>query len=299
MFRRHHHPGPSRWVIALLAVVGLTLGPACAAHAADAPLEWSMVIAGEDLEASDRDNPLPLDPDATVPVEVRVKNTGDETVDVWRVLLEGRVLGLAFFTVGTELDMTLEPGETAERSYALRLLDLGPQATGTLPARVSLQGQDGEELVSRELAVDVRGSLRSVYGTFGLAVVGITALLVFNALFRLATGRLNRNRWWRATTFLTPGLGVGFVLTFTLSALHQLVPSGGAWATFLLVGAAVGFGVGYLTPAPPEPSEPPGSQSDPDEPADPVEHESSRSLFVDLTGGERRETPARSEERNP
>ena len=47
-----------------------------------------------------------------------------------------------------------------------------------------------------------------------------------------------------------PGLGLGFVLTFSLSVLRIASPQGRLWAILLLVGAAVGFAAGYLSPNP-------------------------------------------------
>ena len=52
-----------------------------------------------------------------------------------------------------------------------------------------------------------------------------------------------------------PGLGLGFVLTFSLSVLRIASPEGTLWAILLLVGAAVGFAAGYLSPNPEEPDE--------------------------------------------
>ena len=50
---------------------------------------------------------------------------------------------------------------------------------------------------------------------------------------------------------MVPGLGVGLTITFTLSALRILAPSATVWLPLFLVGGAVGFVLGYLTPAPP------------------------------------------------
>jgi hypothetical protein len=51
-------------------------------------------------------------------------------------------------------------------------------------------------------------------------------------------------------TFAGPGLGVGFVLTFTLSALRLLVASPAAWTLLILLGGIAGFAAGYFSPTP-------------------------------------------------
>ena len=98
--------------------------------------------------------------------------------------------------------------------------------------------------------LDVRGSLRSVYGIFGVSVAFLTVLSFLGALIGLARHRLPPNRWRRGLRFLTPGLGLGLLLNFTLSATRVFVPSPGRWLTIVVVAAAVCFGLGYVTPAP-------------------------------------------------
>jgi len=100
------------------------------------------------------------------------------------------------------------------------------------------------------LVVDVSGSLLSVYGLFGLAVAFLTILSFLGALVGMARHRLPANRWRRALRFLTPGLGLGLVINFTLSATRVFVPRFGRWVSIVLVSAAVLFILGYLTPAP-------------------------------------------------
>lgn len=87
---------------------------------------------------------------------------------------------------------------------------------------------------------------------FGLAVAGLTALLLAAALIRLAARRLPANRWNRATRFGVPGLGVGLTLTFTISALRIASPSPGVWLTLVVLGGVIGFVFGFLTPGPGE-----------------------------------------------
>jgi len=95
---------------------------------------------------------------------------------------------------------------------------------------------------------DIRGSVNSVYGVFGLAVLGITLLLLGSLLLGIRRTQMPENRWKRAMRFLPAGIGLGFVLTFTLSATRQLSPSAASWTTVVLLCAAVAFAVGYFLP---------------------------------------------------
>ncbi len=55
--------------------------------------------------------------------------------------------------------------------------DLSSQATGLLPTSVIMISPERETLAKRDFAVDVQGSVVSVYGTFGLIMAGITAVV--------------------------------------------------------------------------------------------------------------------------
>jgi len=115
-----------------------------------------------------------------------------------------------------------------------------------------VQVLDGQHdvLAQQTGVVDVRGSLRSVYGLFGLGVAFLTVLSLVGALMGLARQRLPDNRWRRGLRFLTPGLGFGLVINFTLSALRVFVPDTGRWLVIVAACALISFALGYLTPDP-------------------------------------------------
>ena len=264
----------------LLAMVLVgTASPAWAAEPAPR-LDWSASIDGRDVKTINRDKPLELAPETPAVVTVTVTNQGQQPVEVRSVRLTGRVMGMAFFVYSTRVDMQLQPGGGDERQYVLDFEDLDGQATGLIPASLILRDPDGEALDSQDFPVNVRGRLRSVYGTFGLAVAAITVVLVVGALRRLASGRLPLNRWRRATTLATPGLGVGMTLTFTLSALRVLVPAPGTWLSLVAVGGALGFLAGYLSPTPEEPAvgEEPAVEAEPAATDQPAEAETRSSI---------------------
>jgi hypothetical protein len=217
-------------------------------------------IDGHDVASADADHPLRLSPNQPAVIDVRLANpqSRNAPVLVRSLRFDGRVLGLAFFSYATRIDLVAPPGGSDERSFSIDLTGLDGQATGLIPARVQLIDPHGTAIATQGFVVDVRGSLWSVYGVFGLAVAAITILLLGGALWALFRGRQQENRWRRGLTFAGPGLGVGFVLTFTLSATRLLVPSPGTWALLIGLGGCIGFAAGYLAPSPAslEPSDP-------------------------------------------
>jgi hypothetical protein len=243
------------WCIAFACLLALAL-PATAGAALPPGAVWTAKIDGRSVNDTSTSNPIRLTPGEPVEIIVRVENRSPTPVAARYVRLEGGVLGLRFYVFTTTVDLQAQPGGWDERTFTIDLLDLGTQASGLLPSRLVLLDAAGGELDAKPLLVDVRGSVSSVYAGFGLAVGGITVLLIVGALWRLARGRLPRNRWRRGLVLAAPGLGIGFTLTFTLSALRWAAPSGGVWTTFLILGAAAGFVAGYLSPTPAGADEP-------------------------------------------
>lgn len=239
--------------LGLVAALG-----AAPASAADNNLDVRATIAGQSLKEAGANSPIALRPTDSTVVAVTVTNNGSSPVEVRAIRLDARVLGLAFFSYTTRVDLTVLPGSTGTRTFVLDLGDLDGQATGLLPATLALLAPDREILASESGTVDVRGKIRSVYGVFGLAVAAITALLLISLSLRLVRRTLPDNRWSRAVRFAVPGVGLGLVVTFTLGVLRVVVPSKGTSFGFLAGGLVVGFVLGYLTPAP-------GDEADRDE----------------------------------
>lgn len=230
--------------------VGLLASLATPADAAGPQITFTSTIDGHSLKDAGANSPIALRPTVSTIVKVEVTNNGSAPIEVRSVRLNARVLGLAFFSYTTRVDLTVAPGASGSRTFALDLGDLDGQATGLLPAELALVAPDRSVLASEHGTVDVKGKLKSVYGIFGLAVAAITALLILSLLLRLVRRTLPDNRWVRALRFAVPGLGLGLTVTFTLGALRIVVPSLGTSIGFLLGGLVVGFVLGYLTPAP-------------------------------------------------
>lgn len=234
-------------VLVLVAILLAALAPLALGKEG---LDLEASIERRDVSDSSDSNPIVLEPKDLPVMRVRVENNSNVTITVRTVRLEGNVMGLTFFAYDTSVGMRIRPGETEERRFEMDLVGLSGQAVGLIPSSVEILDPDREVLASQSLVVDVRGSLRSVYGIFGLALVALTLASAAVALVKLARHTLPANRWKRAMRFATPGLGAGLVAVFTLSALRIFAPSTDKWIPLLAGGALIGFLLGYVTPSP-------------------------------------------------
>jgi hypothetical protein len=195
-------------------------------------------------------NPSRLETGRRVLLELSVANFGAQDVNIGTVLLRGRVIGLTFFNYETSVAIAVPAGSTVTRQFALDLSGLKGQAVGLFNAEIKLLDQQRQAVASRRTVVDVRGSWRSVYSLFGIALVVATAAAFVRATLDLARHRLSPNRWRRGVRFLVPGLGLGLTLVFTLSAFRAYLPGPMAAIPIVLIPAALGFALGYFTPTP-------------------------------------------------
>jgi hypothetical protein len=212
-------------------------------------------IEGRNLREVSDVRPLRLDPAGRHRMQVVVTNAGAAPVSVRTVRLEGRLAGLVFYAYDTAVGMQVAPGTTEERTFDLDLVGLNGQATGLIPSRVLVLDPERRVVAATEFTADVRGSARSVYGGFGIALAVLTVVFLVRALVDLARHLLPFNRWRRGVRFSVPGFGIGLTIVFTLSAFRVFVPTNARWLTFVVAGGAVFFVLGYLTPTPPEPEE--------------------------------------------
>ncbi|MFD4369725.1 hypothetical protein [Rhodococcus sp. NPDC058521] len=236
------------WLVAALALVGFLLPLPAAAAAGSVSLAAS--VNGRDISTATETDPIVLDPDGSATIQVVVTNSGPEPVTISRIDLDGQVVGLSFFAFGTSVGLTVEPNTTESLVYSVDLAGLEEQATGLIRGTVTAFDERGETLASVSTITDVQGSLRSVYGLFGLALLILTVLAIVDAAFGIARQRLSDNRWKRGLRLLAPGIGIGLVIVFTLSAFRVWVPSGERWLLVILVFGGGFFALGYLSPTP-------------------------------------------------
>jgi hypothetical protein len=250
---RDRHPGRRLAIVlvgfVLAPLLLISVGAATPAGAASA-ITLTGRINGQSLATSSQSNPVRLYPLRPATVTVTVRNNSSTTLHVATVRLAGEVVGLTFFAFDNSVAFAVPAHTTVTNRYSIPLVGLNGQATGLIEGSLSVLDPGQRLVASQGLVVDVRGSLGSVYGVFGLAVALLTLLALVLVLLELARHRLHSNRFVRGLYFLVPGLGVGLVLVFTLSATRVFVPSVGHWVPLVVVSAAILFVVGFLTPDP-------------------------------------------------
>ena len=218
--------------------------------AAQSGVTASATINGHNVNGSDASDPVQLRPGQPADVAIELTNDGSRPVEVTQVELAGRVLGLNFFTYATTVDFTVQPGNRGTLHYQLDLTGLHGQATGLMGGQLTVKGTLGEQIATMPIVTDVRGSVLSVYGLFGIALFVLTVLALVDAAIGIARHRLSANRWGRGLRLLAPGIGVGLVLMFSASVARLWVADTVQWLLLAGVTAAVFFAIGYLAPVP-------------------------------------------------
>ncbi|AFT99744.1 hypothetical protein [Nocardia brasiliensis] len=252
-------------VLGPMLLLTVLWGPAAPATARPDGVDMSANVDGRDIADTSVDDPLRLEPGSTVRVSIELSNKTGAPVEIRHVDLAGQVLGLSFFSYSTAVELTIPPGGAESLRYRLELRGLEGQAVGFLGGELAVYGADSAKVAAIPLITDVRGSLWSVYGLFGIALAVLTALAIADAALAVARHRLSANRWQRGLRLLAPGLGIGLVFAFTASVARWWVPDTSLWLAFAGVTAAVAFLLGYASPTP-EPDE--AADDEPDEAAE-------------------------------
>jgi hypothetical protein len=211
-------------------------------------LEWEATINERPVAEIDANDPVRLNPEEGAYVGLVLTNPSTQEVAIRSVRLDGSVMGLTMYNFTTRIDLVMPPDSITTRRIDVDLIDLSGQATGLIPSRLQLLDNEREVLVSESFPADIRGSLASIYGVFALGVLGITLVLLASLLLAIRRSQLPENRWQRAMRFVPVGVGLGFILTFTLSATRQLSPNAASWTTVVLLCAGAALAVGYFLP---------------------------------------------------
>ncbi|MDT2007313.1 hypothetical protein FXW78_27460 [Rhodococcus opacus] len=186
-------------VTLLFALFGFSASLASAAE----PVDVVAVINGQDAAFADQQHPIRLDPANPAQVALTVTNNTAEPVDVAGVDFSGHVVGLSFFAFHTSVGLTVAPGETGTLDFSLELSELESQATGLINGTLTVKNDAGNVVADIATVIDVRGSLISVYGLFGLALALLTVLALVDAALAIARNGLPLNRWRRGMRLLT------------------------------------------------------------------------------------------------
>ena len=235
--------------VVVLAASTILIG-APSAHAQDDPVTVHATVDGHDVAIGGSAEPIPLYPDRVIDVAVDVANHGTDPIEISSVQLVGRVLGLTFFSFATGVELTVAPGASGTVHYQLDLTDLKHQATGLIETQVVVRNHAHDTVAVVHMVADVRGSLWSVYGLLGLALLVLTTLATVDAAIAIARHKVSQNRWRRGLRLLTPGIGIGLVLAFSASVARWWVPSTGSWLLASGITAATFFVLGYFSPTP-------------------------------------------------
>ncbi|RIK06435.1 MAG: hypothetical protein DCC49_11490 [Acidobacteria bacterium] len=236
--------------LTLAALVSLSMTPA-AAQTKSANINVS--INGANVKGVSE--PLKLDASAPQHFKISVNNSSSAEVHVAIVSFEGKVVGLPVFRCEGLVSLVVPPGGAADQEFEMDSNCLKDQATGLMPAKITVYDQNRAMLDSWNLTLDISGSLKSIYGLFGIALAALTVLSILGGLISLARHRLSPNRWSRAMRFAIPGIGLGFTIVFALAAAGIAVPTATMWIP--VVGAsfaALGL-FGYFSPKPDEPED--------------------------------------------
>jgi hypothetical protein len=240
----------SKWIAAVIALLVCAFVGSAVATAQPDNVTMTATINGQDVGAASGGNPVRLHPGESVTIAIELTNHGTEAVDVRRVELAGRVVGLTFFSYATSAQFTVRPGAKDTLRYQLDLTGLEGQATGLIGGALTVIDSKGKPIASIPTVTDVRGSLVSVYGLFGIALAVLTALALLDAALAVAKHRLSQNRAKRGVRLLAPGIGIGLVIAFSASVVRLWVPSTGLWLVVAGLTAAVFFALGYFSPTP-------------------------------------------------
>ncbi|MEN3314387.1 MAG: hypothetical protein V7605_621 [Acidimicrobiaceae bacterium] len=228
-----------------ILVIVVTAG----ASAGQNGLSLATTIGGKSMAGSSNGHPLPMSPGATE-IDLRLTNAGTSPIVATTVRLSSTVLGLDFFAYETAVEIRVAPGATEDRRFTLDLSALKGQATGLLPATVSVLDAKRHSLATQQGTVDVHGSKHSVYAIFGLVLFLLTAVGLVEVILALSRHGLSSNRFARGFRFLLPGIGLGLVLVIGSSVFSVFAPRPSLWVPIVAVTALAMFAVGYLSPTP-------------------------------------------------
>lgn len=239
--------------LGVLLFGALLVAPAAPASAQARSAVISVSINGSNVK--DLAEPLKLNASATQHFKVSVNNPTSADVHLTTVSFEGKVVGLPVFRCEGLVSLVVPPGGAAEQEFEMDSNCLKDQATGLMPAKITVYDNNRVALDSWNLTLDIAGSLKSIYGLFGIALAALTVLSLLGGLISMARHRLSPNRWSRAMRFAIPGIGLGFTVVFALAAAGIAVPTATMWIPVVCTSFAVLGLFGYFSPRPDEPDD--------------------------------------------
>jgi hypothetical protein len=223
--------------------------PQRVAHAEDT-IEIEARLGGRDVATADSTDPIRIEPRQEVPLELTIRNLGDQVEEIRYVRVEGKALGLTFLTYDLGVRTTLAPGEEATIETALDFFDLDNQATGYLGTSLRVYDGSRELLGEQRFVVDVRGKATSTLGLFAFVVVGISIFSVTVLIANTLRRRLPANRFVRGLQFAVAGSAIGITLALGAAILRVAFTDVEAWVPLVALPTVIAFAVGYIAPGP-------------------------------------------------
>ncbi len=239
-----------RRLLALLAVIGVVvlMAPPVSAQGEDGVLTFTATVDERDVAGAGSGDPVRLDPRSQTELALEITNPTDQDVVVRRVRLFGEMMSLTLVAYDVTVELPVDAGETESLLIPIEFVDLDRQATGLLRGGLSLFGEDRELLARQEFVMDVRGSVNSVVGLFGIFVAVATGLAIVGIALAVSRRTLGPNRVRRGARFAFVGLGIGLTLVISLAAFRIVALSGSVWLPMLVIPSAFGFALGYVSP---------------------------------------------------
>lgn len=234
--------------VAVLAAPVLSAAAPADAGSSSEPLAVTVAVDGQPTDG----RAVPIDPDQPVSLVITATNKGDSEQRVRTVRLSGDVLGLSFFSYDTMVPFSVPAHDSATRTLVLDLGDLRGQTIGLMPASVRLLDIADTSLGSADTVTDVRGSIVSLFGAFGLVLLVFTAAAWVSGLRAVSRRRRQDGRAKWVARFLPAGIGTGMLAVVWLSVFRVLAPEPLPALGVILGGAVLGV-LAAGTVARPEP----------------------------------------------
>ena len=164
------------------------------AFATGSSVTFTAVLNGVAAATSTDARPAQVYASSPAMVRITVHNSGASPVEVATIRLEGAVLNLPLFSYDSTVDLTVPPRKTESLTFPVSTQGIGSQATGLVSATLTAIATNGTALTADTIVTNVHGSLRSIYGLFGLAVLVLTISSLVLALVAMARHNLASNR---------------------------------------------------------------------------------------------------------
>ena len=244
----------TRLLLGALALAALTLLAAMTTRPAGAQtgdVTFEAVFGDVSLDDVDDSDPLRVDSNEIIDLELTVTNGTDETVEVGQIRIESKLLSFTFLTQALRTDVTVGPGESETVELPVDFVGVEGQASGYFRAEMRLLDPDGSTLAGRDFTLDIRGDAFAAANTVFYILIAFAAVVVVRNVLAIVRRRLDVNRLVRAFRLGIVGLQVGVVLVIASSLFRIRAMDGSQWIPLVAIATLIGFVVGYfLTLAP-------------------------------------------------